>query len=617
MYNYNNYTGGRGRSNGRGNGRSNGRCNGRGNSRGNGQGPAVSGSGQGSFVGNGRPLRPPTMDSTSSSVELSSVGPSSVGPTIVEGTTTKTTTFPGTYLGPNGYTIPKHELTLPQLRKIRKDCTIIPAVVGVLRGPPPAGIELYRETKSCMYLPRYLGVQLYGPYEQNRLSPGKKMADGLTFSQSLRDDQPLVLEAFKATLVEEPSFHPDGTPRNETICVGGGVIQMRCGGGKTVVGICLALTRNTPTLIVVNKTFLKNQWMERIQDACPGARVGTIQADEFDIKDKDFAIVMLQTIYDKVYPPGTFDDFGLMLIDESHRMCSPQYFKFMQQITTPVVVGLSATFGGVETRGVADVLYSFAGKKFYIGQNPNVGDMVTVYGIHFKHTDEQYTNVPLNFKGETQYSTLVSQISEFPPRIAFVLRVILDMLNESPTDQIMALSFTRSLLTAIHTGITDSDNEYTSGFYVGGMKSEDLSATETKNVVLATYAMAAEALDIKTLNSLVMASPKVDIIQSVGRILRDLFCEKVIIDIIDVHPTFQKQWQKRRKYYETCGYKIFSTTSDEYRGIEHTFWKPYTSRKKPGPKDKDQNKKKGTTLTKEKEESDDDDDGVELPDCML
>ena len=51
------------------------------------------------------------------------------------------------------------------------------------------------------------------------------------------------------------------------------------------------------------------------------------------------------------------------------------------------------------------------------------------------------------------------------------------------------------------------------------MKQKDLQETETKQIVIATYAMA-EALDIKTLSRLVMATPKTDITQSVGRILR-------------------------------------------------------------------------------------------------
>ena len=50
------------------------------------------------------------------------------------------------------------------------------------------------------------------------------------------------------------------------------------------------------------------------------------------------------------------------------------------------------------------------------------------------------------------------------------------------------------------------------GFYIGGMKQEKLQESETKQIVLATYAMAAEALDIKTLSTLVMITPKTDIV---------------------------------------------------------------------------------------------------------
>ena len=34
----------------------------------------------------------------------------------------------------------------------------------------------------------------------------------------------------------------------------------------------------------------------------------------------------------------------------------------------------------------------------------------------------------------------------------------------------------------------------TVGYYIGGMKQKDLQETETKQIVLATYAMAAEAI---------------------------------------------------------------------------------------------------------------------------
>ena len=58
----------------------------------------------------------------------------------------------------------------------------------------------------------------------------------------------------------------------------------------------------------------------------------------------------------------------------------------------------------------------------------------------------------------------------------------------------------------------------TVGYYVGGMKEKDLKISETKTVILATYSMAAEALDIKTLTTLFLLTPKTDVQQAVGRI---------------------------------------------------------------------------------------------------
>ena len=50
------------------------------------------------------------------------------------------------------------------------------------------------------------------------------------------------------------------------------------------------------------------------------------------------------------------------------------------------------------------------------------------------------------------------------------------------------------------------------------MKEEDLKKSENKKIIIATYAMASEGLDIKSLTTLLMASPKTDVCQSVGRI---------------------------------------------------------------------------------------------------
>jgi predicted transcriptional regulator len=76
--------------------------------------------------------------------------------------------------------------------------------------------------------------------------------------------------------------------------------------------------------------------------------------------------------------------------------------------------------------------------------------------------------------------------------------------------------------------------------------------------------MAAEALDIKSLTSLFLASPKSDIIQAVGRILREKHTNPLIIDLIDNHDVFLNQFNKRRAFYNEKNYKIIRTNEEKY-----------------------------------------------------
>ena len=96
------------------------------------------------------------------------------------------------------------------------------------------------------------------------------------------------------------------------------------------------------------------------------------------------------------------------------------------------------------------------------------------------------------------------------------------------------------------------------------MKQEALKLTESKQIVIATYSMAAEALDIKTLTTLIMTTPKTDIQQSVGRILRERHSKPIVVDIIDKHQNFKNQWTKRKAFYRKEDYKIIYTTSTDY-----------------------------------------------------
>jgi superfamily II DNA or RNA helicase len=92
------------------------------------------------------------------------------------------------------------------------------------------------------------------------------------------------------------------------------------------------------------------------------------------------------------------------------------------------------------------------------------------------------------------------------------------------------------------------------------MKQDDLKESEGRSIILGTYAMISEGFDVKGLDTLVLASPKSDVVQSVGRILRTPKHERksvpLVIDIVDDFSMFPKQAKKRVTYYKSCKYNI-------------------------------------------------------------
>ena len=83
--------------------------------------------------------------------------------------------------------------------------------------------------------------------------------------------------------------------------------------------------------------------------------------------------------------------------------------------------------------------------------------------------------------------------------------------------------------------------------------------------------MASEGMDIPKLNTIILASPKSDIVQSVGRILRQKKESRrfhpLIIDINDSIGAFQNQSKKRLAYYSKCKYTISIIHTDGERNL--------------------------------------------------
>jgi superfamily II DNA or RNA helicase len=94
---------------------------------------------------------------------------------------------------------------------------------------------------------------------------------------------------------------------------------------------------------------------------------------------------------------------------------------------------------------------------------------------------------------------------------------------------------------------------------MGGMKERDLQESSTKKIIFATFSQAHEGLDIPTLDTVILATPKSDIQQSIGRVMRETKGKKNnphIYDISDQWSMLTAMWYKRLKVYKAGGFKI-------------------------------------------------------------
>ena len=332
---------------------------------------------------------------------------------------------------------------------------------------------------------------------------------------------------------------------------------------NTVMALKIIAELKKKTLILVHKEFLMNQWIERIGEFLPSARVGKIQCSKFEVEGNDIVIGMIQTMYSRHFPATAFSSFGLTIIDEVHHIGSEEFSKTLLKTVTPYMLGISAT---VERKdGLTKILHMFIGDKIY-SEERSSDDPVCVRGLVFNSPDPDFNETIYDWKGTAQYSSMITKMCNFGPRSDFIVRVLKDLILENPENQIMVLAHNRSLLTYLYEAIQYHQIAPT-GYYVGGMKEAKLKESESKQIVLATYAMAAEALDIKSLSTLVMVTSKTDIEQSVGRILREKHKNPIVVDIVDKHETFMNQWSKRKTFYRKCNYRILTMDSTKYTGF--------------------------------------------------
>lgn len=412
--------------------------------------------------------------------------------------------------------------------EVKRELNVRPVVNNEFGFPPPA-FKVYKTGKNSVCVPRFYGVEKFGePSEDKRPTP-EKFSDGIYFNGTLRDE----------------------TSQNEALKkgveAGHGVLSLPCGYGKTTVALAMAVKLGYRTMIIVHKEFLANQWRERIQQFCPGATIGVVQQDKVDT-DCDFVIAMLQSLSMKDYNFESFEKIGTLFVDEAHHICARVFSQALFKLCPKHCYGLSATPDRKD--GLTKILHWFLGPTFFSIQRENQAQ-VEVFVIDYMC--KQFNQPPpCNKLGKLSLVNMITDLVENPDRNKMIVNTLKKLLKTSR--KVLVLSDRRDHCKLLHTFFPDI-----SGLYMGGMKEKDLEESSTKRIIFGTFSQAHEGLDIPTLDTVILSTPKSDIQQSIGRVMRETPGKQNnpwIFDIFDHWSLLGSMFQKRRRVYKQGGFKI-------------------------------------------------------------
>jgi superfamily II DNA or RNA helicase len=438
-----------------------------------------------------------------------------------------------------GYAIKKESLTAEQSQFLRSQLTVVPKVLEKFQ-KLAQNFPIYYESKARFYVPRQWGIKQYGKPDATIISEGYLLPDTVCFRTTFppHEFQKEVIEAFIAR------------DANGLICV-------PCGYGKTFMALYIAVKLKRRFLIIVDKEFLMNQWKSEIDNFIEGVRVGILQADkvQIDAEKYDVTICMIQTICRREFPDGFFSEYGFTIFDECHHLGASYFSQALKKVQTRHMLGLSATPDRED--GLSRVFEYFLGEAVYKNTLRAPDKEAVVKAVWFQSTDTVYTELPVNWQGETVTAKLLNQVAEFEPRNVRILSIIEEYLKDGDRF-LLILSDRISQLEWFHTALSDVCKI---GYYIGGMKQSKLDENADQcKVLLATYQMASEAFSVKKLNTVILATPRKNVQQSTGRIFRQRIEERKvaphIIDIIDSHDCHMRRWFIRQKFYKECEYTI-------------------------------------------------------------
>lgn len=343
------------------------------------------------------------------------------------------------------------------------------------------------------------------------------------------------------------------------------LIEAPTGSGKTAMAMDIIAKVGKKTLVVVTKEDIRDQWVAAAKQflMLQDSDIGFIQGNTCSVPGKKLVIAMIQSLSkEDRYPSYLMRDFGMCVFDEVHHVAADSFSQACFRVPARIRLGLSATADRKDGR--METIVSHIGP---IRVRSVIANMIPKIIMRESPWVVPTTRVRLP-SGDYR----VGPIPHSPGRCGHIINLLA---SSYPRNKVLA----EFIVAAYHKGrcsLVQSDRKEhletlsmmahklgvpsaEMAYYVGGMSEGQREEAKQRRVIFSTYAMTADATNIPKLDTLVMATPKSDVRQIVGRILRvhEGKMSPVVFDLVDSSSSvFSSYARTRKKWYASIGAEV-------------------------------------------------------------
>jgi superfamily II DNA or RNA helicase len=417
-------------------------------------------------------------------------------------------------------------------KAVKESCIVYPAknpmISGSSLGKPMNLGSTQADKPEYFGLPRYLGMSLFGRPKDDRRVLGD--AVDVTFQKELFPQQQDIVTKVLSVMHSW----------------GGATLIADCGVGKTGMAIYILSVLKRKACILCNRDLLMTQWAESLLKFLGPVKISYIQGSDHVDVSGDIVIASIGTVIK--LERKILSCFGLVIIDEMHHLAAQSLVWSVPLFQAKYTLGLTATPN--RSDGLECVLYWLAGPAACVYQRiPELtGKSGTVLVQKVLFSDGLKEEV-IYHNGTLGFSSMITKLTEDAKRNDILKGLIQSVLSRK---RIIVVTSIVEHAKRLQSFFPDEPSALLAGSH------KDRDKAKRVKLVFASYSMLEEGYDDPDLDTLILATPRSTIQQTIGRIERETPGKAVpiVIDLVDNFSLFPNMYWKRQKFYTSRGFSI-------------------------------------------------------------